>query len=166
MLSVYFCWWCHLLEELSWHIGSHTFFFLLDILFIYMSNVILFPGFPLGTPYPILPLPASMRVLPHPPTHSRLPALAFPYTVASSLSRPRASPPIDDRQGHPLLRMWLEPWITPCILFAWWFSPWELWGIWLVDIVVLPMKFQPPSALSVFSIYLFIYLFIKVALVW
>ena len=37
-------------------------FFLLDILFIYISNVISFHGFPLETPYSILPLPASMRV--------------------------------------------------------------------------------------------------------
>jgi len=23
--------------------------------------------------------------------------------------------------------MWLEPWVPPCVLFGWWFSPWELW---------------------------------------
>ena len=37
----------------------------------------------------------------------------------------------------------------PCILFGWWFSPWELWVVWLVDIVVLPMGLQSPSAPSV-----------------
>jgi hypothetical protein len=37
-------------------------------------------------------------------------------------------------------------------LLGWWFSPWELWGIWLVDIIVLPMWLQNPSALSVFSL--------------
>ena len=41
----------------------------------------------LETPYSILPLPASMRVLPHPPTHSCLPALAFSYTGASNTLR-------------------------------------------------------------------------------
>jgi hypothetical protein len=24
-------------------------------------------------------------------------------------------------------------------LFDWWFNTWELWGVWLVDFVVLPM---------------------------
>ena len=41
----------------------------------------LFPVSPLETPYPILPPPASMRMLLHTP-HSCLPALAFPYTRA------------------------------------------------------------------------------------
>ena len=22
----------------------------------------------------------------------------------------------------------LEPWVPPCVLLGWWFSPWELWG--------------------------------------
>jgi hypothetical protein len=60
------------------------FSFLLDILFVYLH----FKCYPLSwlyiwkPPYPI-PHPASMRELPHPPTHSHLPALAFPYTGAS-----------------------------------------------------------------------------------
>ena len=29
---------------------------------------------------------------------------------------------------------------------GWWFSPWELWGFWLVDIVVLSMGLQTSSA--------------------
>ena len=40
---------------------------------------------PQETPYPIIPPPASMRVVPHPPTHSYLLAPAFPYTGAWSL---------------------------------------------------------------------------------
>ena len=40
------------------------------------------------TPYTIPPTPASMRVLPQPPTHSYLTALAFPYNGASSTLRP------------------------------------------------------------------------------
>jgi len=35
---------------------------------------------PRQTPYPILPPSASVRVLPHPSTHSCLTALTFPYT--------------------------------------------------------------------------------------
>ena len=34
---------------------------------------------------------------------------------------------------------------APGVLIGWWFSPWELW-VWLVDIVVLPMRLQTPSA--------------------
>jgi hypothetical protein len=59
---------------------------------------------------------------------------------------PRTSPPIDDRLGHPLLHMQLEPWVPPCVIFGWWFSSWELWEYWLVHIVVPPMRLQTPSA--------------------
>jgi hypothetical protein len=45
--------------------------------------------------------------------------------------------------------MQLEPWVAPCVLFGWWFSPCELWGVMLVDVVVLPMGLQYPSAPSV-----------------
>jgi hypothetical protein len=39
-----------------------------------------------------------------------------------------------------LLHIELEPWVPPsCVLFGWWLSPWELWGYWLVHIVVPPM---------------------------
>jgi hypothetical protein len=49
---------------------------------------------------------------------------------------PRAFPLIDDKQGHPLLYMWLESWVPPCILFGWWFIPWELWR-WSVSLLFL-----------------------------
>ena len=48
-----------------------------------------FPVSPQETPYPILPLPGFMRVLPHPPTYSHFTALSFPYTLASSLHSTR-----------------------------------------------------------------------------
>jgi len=44
--------------------------------------------------------------------------------------------------------MWLEPWVHPCVLFGWWFSPCKLW---LVGIVVL-MGLQIPSATSILSL--------------
>lgn len=59
---------------------------------------------------------------------------------------------MDARQGHLLLHMQLEPWIAPCVSLGWWFSPQELWGIWLIDIVVLPMRLKTPSATSVLSL--------------
>jgi hypothetical protein len=48
--------------------------------------------------------------------------------------------------------MQMKPWVPPCILFGWWFSPWELCGVWLIDIVVFPMGLQTPSAPSVLSL--------------
>jgi hypothetical protein len=42
----------------------------------------------------------------------------------------------------------MKLWVPPCILFTlWWFSPWKLWVVQLVDIV-LPLGLQSPSAPS------------------
>ena len=93
---------------------------------------------------------ASMRLFPQPPTPTTLPWHSL--TLGNQpFTGPRAFPPIDARQCHPLLHMCLELWMPLCVLFNWWFSPWELWRIWLVDIVVLPMGLQTPSASSVLS---------------
>jgi hypothetical protein len=113
------------------------------------------PGFdpPITSPLPLLVWGCSPThpVTPvSPPWHS-------PTLRHRALTETRASPPIDVQQGHPLLHMWLEPWVPPCVLLGWWFSPWELrsggggGGVaaWLVDIVVLPMGLQTPSAPSV-----------------
>ena len=48
--------------------------------------------------------------------------------------------------------MELKPWVPPCVLFGWWFSPRELWGVSLFDIVVLPMGLQTPSDPSFFPL--------------
>jgi hypothetical protein len=131
-----------------WFFLSFFFFpFLLDIFFIYISNVISFPGFPSENPFPH-PLPHSP---PHQPTHSCLLALASPILGHWAFTGPRASP-INDQQGQPLLHMQLEPWVPPCVFFGWWFSPWELWGYWLVHIIVPPMGLQTPSAPWAFSL--------------
>jgi hypothetical protein len=112
-------------------VGRHTLLLLLlDIFFIYISNVILLPSSPLETSYSIPPPPTFMRVYPH--THTYIPALASSYTGASSLHRTKG-----------LSSHW-------CLT-----SPssstyaWELWWVWLVDNVVLAMGFQTPSAPSV-----------------
>ena len=47
----------------------------------------LFTISPLEPPFPIHPPPASMRILPLPPSHSHFTALAFQYTGAWSLHR-------------------------------------------------------------------------------
>jgi hypothetical protein len=65
-----------------------NFNFLLDILFIYISNYIPFLT-PLQKPYipPSLPLLLGECSLTHPPTHSYLFILPFPYSAALSLHR-------------------------------------------------------------------------------
>jgi hypothetical protein len=95
---------------------------------------------------PIPPSPsASMRVFPHLTTHPH------PTLGHWAPTGPRAASPTDVQQGHPLSHMWPEPWVAPYVLFGWWCSPWELWGVWLVDTVVPPppMELQTPSAPSV-----------------
>jgi hypothetical protein len=95
--------------------------------------------------YEIVPPPTHPPTPTSPPWHS--PTLGY-----QAFTETRSSPSIDAQEGHPLLLMWLEPWVPPCVLFGWWFSPWELLGVWLVEIVVLPMGLQTPSAPSVLSL--------------
>jgi hypothetical protein len=113
---------------------------------LYISNIILFTGFPSENPLYHPPPPT------HQPTHFTTLAWHSPTVGHSAFSGPRAFPPIDVQQGYPLLHMQLEPWVPPCVLFGWWFSPWELLEYWLVHIVDLPMSLQAPSATSVLSL--------------
>jgi hypothetical protein len=89
--------------------------FLLDIFFIYISNVIPSPPFPSNPPSH-----------PYPPSLIHLVSILCPDIPLHWGIK--TSPFTDVPQGHPLLHMQLEPWILACILFGWWFSPWELWG--------------------------------------
>ena len=102
--------------------------------------------------------PLSWFPLWKPPTPSLLPLLTKPPTPASwpwhsptlghwAFTGPRASPPIDDRLGHSLLHMQLEPWVPPRVLFGWWFR--ELWEYWLVHIVP-PWSCKPLQFLGSF----------------
>ena len=118
--------------------GKKIITFLLDIFFIYISNFIPFPHFPSNSSHPISPLPA------HWPTYSCFPVHS-PTLGHLAFIRPRASLLIDVPQSHPLLYMWLEPWVPPCVLFVWWFIPRELWGYWLVHVVVPPIGLQNSS---------------------
>jgi hypothetical protein len=127
----------------------------LDTLFIYISNVIPFPDFTSHLlPQNSLSYPCSScfyeSVLQptHPPTPTSLPSNS-PTLGHQAFTGPKASSPIDARQGCPLLDIWLEPWVPPCVLLGWWLRPWELW---LVDIIVLSMGLQTPSAPSVLSL--------------
>jgi len=140
-----FCW-------ASWFIWScHIFFFFLFLywIFIYISNVLSFPGFP----QPInLPIPSATPCIYEgaPPPIYPLPLLSLTWHSPTLGHEPPLL--LMPNKTHPLLYTWLESWVPPCVLFGWWFCPWELWDIWLVDIVVLPMGLQTPSATSVPSL--------------
>jgi hypothetical protein len=91
-----------------------------------------FPVSPWSPPIPFS-LPCFYKSIPaltHPPTPSALPSQS-PTLGHWAFTGPTVSPPIDSRQGHPLLHMQLEPWVSPCVLFDWWFSRRALWGVWL-----------------------------------
>jgi hypothetical protein len=86
--------------------------FLLDIFFIYISNVNL-----LSHP----PNPSSLLLLlwecpsTHLPTPTSPPSVPLHWGIYRAFIGPRTSP---------LQRMQLEP----CVLLCWWLSPWELLG--------------------------------------
>jgi len=123
------------------------------ILFYLYLNVIPFPGFPSRNPQPILPPPASMRCcLSHPLTHSQIPVLIFFYARAFSLHRTKGLSLTVAQQGHLLLHLQLEPQVHPCVLLEWWFSLWEIRGIWLLDSVILLMGLQTPTIPTVPSL--------------
>ena len=86
--------------------------------------------FPLPeTPELILPPPASVEGAPPPCTHPLTPTFLpwhSPTLQHRAFTGPRASPPIDAQQGHSLLHMRMEQWVSPCVLFGCWFSPWKL----------------------------------------
>jgi hypothetical protein len=89
--------------------------------------------------------------LPNPPTFTSWPWHS-PILGHRTFRRPRASPHIDGRLGHPLLHMQLETQVPPCVFFDWWFSLWKLWGYWLVHIIGPPIGLQTPSAPWVLSL--------------
>ena len=99
------------------------------------------------SPFLVFPLktPNCPPPVHHPPTPTSYPwhspTLKYRDFIGQSVSLP-----IDELQGHSLIHMQQYPWIPPCVLFGQWFSPWEIWGYWLVHILVHPMGLQTPSA--------------------
>ena len=85
-----------------------------------------FPVSPPESPYNILP---SLLLWGYSPTHPSTQAhwsWHSPTLEHWFFTEPRASPPIDVLQDYHLLYMQLEPWFPPCVIFSWWFSPWEI----------------------------------------
>ena len=118
--------------------------------FIYISTDIFFPGIPSRNHH----IPSSLPLILRRCSPNHLPTSAFlpwhsPTLKHQKPSGPRASPPTDVQQGHPLPLMWPEPFSPPCVLFGWWSSLWEFQGFWPVDTAAPPMGLQTPSAPSV-----------------
>ena len=68
------------------------------------------------------------------------------------------SSPTESKQGSTLLHMCQGPWTSPCMLFGWWLSPWELpgvqvsWHCWSSCRIVIfwgPSIFPPNSSTGV-----------------
>jgi hypothetical protein len=123
------------------------FLFLLDILYIYTSNVIPISSFPSGNPHPILPPPASMRVLPHPPP--RLSTLH--WDIEPSQDQGSLLPLMPDKAILCYICSWNHGSLHVYSLVGG-LVPGSSGGVWLVDTVVLPMGLQTPSAPSVLSL--------------
>jgi len=108
--------------------------------------------------YPISPTPIPPRGSPgfydDASTHPLQPQCpGIPLHWDKEPSQDQTFPPIDSSQCLPRLYMFLESWVPPCVLIDWWFILW--WGtggVWLVNIVILPMVLQTPSAPSVFYV--------------
>ena len=89
---------------------------------------------PFPVPHPQKPpIPSSFPLLLWGCSHTHPLTPASPPSHSPTLGHwafigPRASHPID--AWHHLLHMWLEPWVPLCVLLGWWFSFWELWGLW------------------------------------
>jgi hypothetical protein len=93
------------------HIVSEQ-LFLLIFYFLHLH----FKCYPLSWfPFWKPPIPSTFPLLTNIPTPSSWPRHS---PTLGSFIEPRASPPIDDRLGHPLLHTQLEPWVPPCVLFG------------------------------------------------
>jgi hypothetical protein len=126
---------------------DHIFFFFFDILFIYISHLIPFLGFPTANPLSHVPSPCFYEGSPYPPWHS--PTLGHLVFTGPRTSLLPLMQTVTSSATYATGAMGL---VLPCVLFDWWSSPWELCEVWLIDIVVLPMGLQTPSAPSVLSL--------------
>lgn len=70
-----------------------------------------FKFYPLSPPFRYFP--AFMRRLPFPLTW------LSPSLGKCAFMGPRAFPPIEAGQCHPVLHMWLESWVLSCVLIGW-----------------------------------------------
>ena len=109
-----------------------------------------FPVSPPQAPYPLFP--PLYRGLSHLLSHSCHSGLVFSYPGSSNIHRTKAFPFQWCQKSQSSATYPARAMGNPCVLFGWWFSPWEHWEVWLVDIAVLPMRLQIPSAPTVLAL--------------
>ena len=109
----------------------------IDIFFIYISNVMPFPGFPSENPLSLPPLHCS-------PTHS-LPLTGPSIPLHWCLEPSQGLGPLLPLTTNEAILCYIESSFPPCVFFGWWFSPCEFWGKWLVHIVGPTKGLQTPS---------------------
>ena len=115
-------------------------YILLIILFIYIL-----PHFwsPLHEFFTLSHIPfASERV--RSPTHSHFNLLTSHFPGHQVSIGTSTSFPIEARQGSTLLYLQQRSSTSPCMLFGWWLSPWELLGVWISWYCCLSMGFAIP----------------------
>ena len=117
--------------------------------FIYISNVIPFPA-PTRPPIPFFYSPASIRVFTHPllPPHSGIP---LHWGTEPSQEQGPLLPLVTDKTILCYICKWNHGSLHVYSLVGG-LVPGNSGGVWLVDIVVLPMGLQTPSAPSVLSL--------------
>jgi hypothetical protein len=116
--------------------------FFLDIFFIYISNVS--PSRSLLQNPPI-PSPCLYEGA-SPPTHSHPPVLAFPYTGALNTLRPEGLSSHWCPTRPSSATYVASTWVSPCLFFGWWSSPWGLrgGGSGLLTLLLPPWGYNPP----------------------
>ena len=122
--------------------------FMLDIFFIYISNVIPFPGLPSRSPlsHPFFPCLYEGT-----PTHSYLPALAFLYTGALNTLRPKV-PLLPRCPARPSSATYVAGAMSPSMCTLWLVvQSLGAVGVWPLDIVAPPMGLKTHSTPSVSS---------------
>jgi hypothetical protein len=142
-------------NELHWNLNFFlSFSYFLFYWIFYLFTFQMLSPFPVSPWKPPIPFPLPLLLWRCSPTHPLPTPLESPTLGHWAFTGPRPSLPTDALQDHPLLRMRLEPWVPPCVLLGYWFSTSELreGRVWLVDIVILPMGLQTPSAPSVLSL--------------
>ena len=126
-------------------------FFAFKWYFIYLHFKCYFlPGILLRKPSIPCLAPCVCEIAP-PFTYSQHLILAFPYTGTLSLHKYRGQIS-HSCHTRPSFATYVVGHMCTHWLGSWGVSLWKLWGLWLVDIIVLPMGLQTPSVPSVLSL--------------
>ena len=122
----------------------------MDIFFIYISNVLPFPGSPFRNTLSHPSSPCLYEGAPT-PTHP-IPSSDLGILLNCDIKKtsgPRTSPPTDAQQDHPQPHIWPAPRVRPCVFFGWGSSLRCLF--YLVDFSPEFDYFLPSTPLSVFA---------------